>query len=70
MDLRNNQITMGELLEEPRARELLSRRFPQLVGRPIVYASRGMTLERAMKLGAAYVPQAYLRETLEALRRI
>ena len=70
MDLRNNQIKMGELLADPRAKEILSRRFPQLVGRPIVAASKGMTLEHAMKLGAAYVPQAYLQETLEMLRKL
>ena len=61
---------MGELLADPRARDLLEKRFPQLAGRPIVFASRGLTLERAMKLGAAYVPQAYLQETLEALRSL
>ncbi len=64
MDLKGNKITMGELLADPKAREVLARRFPQLVGRPIVAASRGMTVERAMKLGAAYVPGAYLTETL------
>ena len=70
MDLRKNQITMGELLANPKARQVLSRRFPQMVGRPIVAASGAMTIERAMKLAAAYVPQKALQETLEELRRI
>ncbi len=70
MDLKGNKITMGELLADPKAREVLARRFPQLVGRPIVAASRGMTVERAMKLGAAYVPGAYLTETLRELESL
>ena len=70
MDLKGNKITMGELLADPKAGEVLARRFPQLVGRPIVAASRGMTVERAMKLGAAYVPRAYLTETLRELESL
>ena len=53
MDLRNNQITIRELLDHPGARQVLERRFPHVVGRPIVAASGSMTLERAIKLGAA-----------------
>ena len=70
MDLKGNQITMGELLADPRARAVLARRFPQLEGRPIVAASKGMTVERALKLGAAYVPKAYLTETLRELEEL
>ena len=70
MDLQDNQITIGELLADPRARQVLERRFPHLVGRPIVAASRGMTLDRAMKLGADYVSRELLRETLLELRSL
>ncbi len=70
MDLKGNKITIGELLADPKARAVLARRFPRVIGRPIVAASKGMPLDRAMKLGAAYVPayvlEAALRE-LEAL---
>ena len=68
LDLRNNQITIGELLAHPAARQVLAHRFPQLIGRPIVMAAGSMTLERAMKLGAAYVPRKLIQETLEELR--
>ena len=53
MDLRNNQITIGELLANPAARQVLARRFPHVIDRPIVAKSGSMTVERAMKLGAA-----------------
>lgn len=70
MDLKGNKITIGELLADPKARAVLARRFPRLAGRPIVAASRGMTVERAVKLGAAYVPEAYLTETLRELEKL
>ena len=50
MDLRHNQITIQELLADPRAREVLARRFPQAIDRPIVAQSGAMTLERAKGL--------------------
>ena len=70
MDLRNNQITIGELLANPAARQVLARRFPHVIDRPIVTKSGSMTVERAMKLGAAYVPTKFIQETLEELRRL
>lgn len=70
MDLRNNQITIRELLAHPGARKVLERRFPHVVGRPIVAASGSMTLERAMKLGAAYVPRKFIQETLKELQQL
>ena len=39
MDLRHNQITIQELLADSRAREVLARRFPQAIDRPIVAQS-------------------------------
>ena len=70
MDLRDNQITIRELLAEPAARQVLARRFPHVIGRPIVASSGSMTLERALKLGAAYVPKPFLEETLQELRNL
>ena len=68
MDLRNNQITVRELLADPKARQVLARQFPQVINRPIVAKSGSMTLDKAMKLGAAYVPKRVIQETLEELR--
>ena len=70
MDLRNGRITIGELLSDPAARQVLARRFPQLLGRPIVAASGAMTLDQAIKLGSAYIPAKALQEALEELKRL
>lgn len=70
MDLRSNQITLGELLDYPPAKQILARRFPLVINRPIVANSRGMTLERVIKLGSAYVPKKVIQETLQELQRV
>lgn len=70
MDLRNNQITMGELLADPRTRAVLERRFPQVMGRPIVAHAGQMTLARAIRLAAPYVPGKAIRETLRELQNV
>lgn len=70
MNLRKNQITIQELLDNPASREVLFRRFPHVAGRPIVRTSGSLTLERAAKLAAAYVPAAILRDTIRELQEL
>lgn len=70
MDLRNNQITMGELLRNPNARKVLERRFPHVMGRPVVAAAETLTLAQVIKLTAAYVPQGVVQDTLRDLRTL
>ncbi len=70
MDLKNNQITVRELLNNPASKKVLERRFPEAIGLPIVSMSGGLTLERALKLVAAYVPQNTIQETIRELQKL
>ena len=70
LDLRNNRITIGELLANPRSRQVLERRFPQAMHLPILAKADTMTLATAMKLGAAYVPRKAIETALEELRAL
>ena len=45
MDLKRNQITVGELLDHPGARAVFQRRFPMLMKHPMLGAARTITLE-------------------------
>ena len=44
--------------------------FPQAIDRPIVAQSGAMTLERAMKLGAAFVSKKSIQAALEELQAL
>ena len=70
MDLKNNRITVGELLADPRARRVLMQRFPGAIKLPIVSSASTLTLERALRQLSAYIPQKTLDETVDALRRL
>mgnify|MGYP000020084858 CR=1 FL=1 len=69
MDLKRNQITVGELLDHPGARAVFQRRFPMLMKHPMLGAARTITLEQILSVAQAYVPQKKIDETLSELRR-
>ena len=69
MDLRNQKITVGELLDDPRSRGVFQRRFGQMLNNPLVQAGRSLTLAQLVTLAGTKLPQQVIRETLEELRR-
>jgi len=70
MDLKNNQITVGELLDYAPARAVFQKRFPKVMRNPIVGASRSVTLEQLISFARPYIPQKAVNETLAELRRV
>ena len=44
MDLRNQSITVGELLGDPRSRAVFQRRFGKLLHHPLVGKAHSLTL--------------------------
>ena len=46
MNLKNGQITVGEVLSNPNARALLQREYPALINHPMLGMARGMTLNQ------------------------
>lgn len=69
MDLRNQKITVGELLDDSRSRAVFQRRFGHLLNSPLVKAGRSLTLEQLAALAATKLPRRVIEETLEELRR-
>ena len=45
MDLKNNKITVGELLDSPAARAVFQRRFPMVMKHPLLGAARVRTMK-------------------------
>ncbi len=69
MDLRNNQITVGELLDDPRSLAVFRRRFGRWLGHPMVQQSRSLTLQQLIQMAGAVLPPSTIRQTLEDLRQ-
>ena len=70
MDLRNNKITVGELLDYAPAKAVFQRRFPMALRHPMVGAARTVTLEQLVAVAGTYIPQKAIQDTLNELRKV
>ncbi len=70
MDLKNNKITVGELLDDPGARSVLTRRFPKVMKKPLTGAARTVTLEQLVSFFSPYLPGIVINETLKELKKL
>lgn len=70
MDLRNQTITVGELLDNPKARAVFQRRFGRLMQHPMVAAARSLTLRQLAEMASVYLPQKTIQETLRELGQL
>lgn len=70
MDLKNDRITVGELLDDPRARAVFQRRFGKWMKHPMVAASRTLTLSQLMEMAGVWLPKKTIQETWQELSRL
>lgn len=70
MDLKNQTITVGELLENPRSRAVFQRRFGKLMNHPMVGAARSLTLRQLIEMAGVYLPKKTIEETLHELTQL
>ncbi len=70
MELRNSQITLGELWDDPAARGVFQKRVPMLSRHPVRGAARSVTLEQFMDFMGSWVPAAVLGGVMRELQRL
>lgn len=70
MDLKNNKITVGELLDQPAARAVLAKKFPLVMKKPLTGAARTVTLEQLVSFLSPYLPAAVIQSTMNELRKL
>lgn len=70
MDLRNQTITVGELLDNPRSRAVFQRRFGKFMNHPMVGAARTLTLRQLAEMAAVYLPPKTIQETIRELQQL
>ena len=70
MDLRNQSITVGELLGDPRSRAVFQRRFGKLLRPPLVGKAHSLTLAQLAEMAAVYLPQKTIQDTIRELESL
>jgi len=70
VDLRNNQITLGELWDDPRSRAVFQKRVPMLGKHPIKGAARTVTLEQLADFITGWVPGMMVNGVMQDLKRL
>ncbi len=70
MDLKNNSITLGELLKNPKAKMLLERELPQYMKHPMVGMAQGLPLSTVIGFAKGNISQDKLSMLLIKLKEI
>lgn len=70
MNLRNEEITLGELWDDPKARGVFRRRFPTIMKHPIRNRARSVTLGQLADFMGAWVPESLIRDVLQELKQL
>ena len=70
MDLRNEQITLGELWDDPRSRAVFQKRIPMIAKHPVKGAARTVTLRQLADFMSTWVPQAMINGVLQDLKKL
>lgn len=70
LNLRNQQITIGEILDYPGARDLLRKKFPLVFRKQFSPSAKSVTLEQLIALIGGFLPQRTLADTIQALEKL
>lgn len=70
MDLKNNQITLGELWDNPKSRAVFQRRIPMIAKHPVQGAARTVTLEQLADFLGSWVPGAMINGVMQDLKKL
>lgn len=70
MQLRNGEITIGEILRDPRAKAILTRELPDLARSPLLAFAGNMSLNRVIALSKGRVAPEKVQSILEQLKAL
>ena len=70
MDLRGNQITLGELWDNQKSRAVFQKRIPMLARHPVKGAARTVTLEQLYDFISGWVPGVMISGVMSDLKKL
>lgn len=65
-----NNMTVGQVLANPKAKAILVREFPTLINTPIVKLYNSMTVKQVLALAGGRVPQDKIQRIMKELEQI
>ncbi len=70
MDLMEGRITAAQLLNNPKSRAVLEKRFGKWLKHPMVKAAGTLTLNQVIELAKVYIPQKDINDALKELKQL
>lgn len=70
MNLKNYNITVGEVLQNPQARALLQREIPMVMRHPLLPVANAIPLRDIINNAGGYVSQKKMQSILQQLERL
>lgn len=70
MNLKNYNITVGEVLQNPQARALLQRELPMIMRHPMLPMANAIPLRDIINNAGGYVSQKKIQSILQQLKRL
>lgn len=70
MNLRNEEITLGELWDNPKSQAVFRKRFPMIMKHPVQGRARSVTLGQLADFMGSWLPPALIRDVLKELKEL
>ena len=70
MNLKNYQITVGEVLQNPRARAMLQKELPMVMRHPMLPVANAIPLQDILDYAGGYVSPRKMQSILRELEKI
>ena len=70
MNLKGGNVTIGEIMNNPKGFAIMKREFPNLIGTPMFAMAQRMTLNKVVQHWGNHVPRSKIDSIIEELKRI
>ncbi len=70
MNLRNYEITVGEILKNPQAKAMLQKELPMVMRHPMLPVARAIPLKDIVNYAGGYVSPKKMQSILDKLSKI
>ena len=70
MNLRNYEITVGEVLQNPKAKALLTRELPMVMRHPMLPVARAIPLKDIINNAGRYISPQKMQSILNELEKV